>query len=68
MLGFSPEEQDSMFKICAAILNFGNMKFKQKPRDEQAEVADPAGPYICGNIQSRMQNLLKLMRLSILRK
>ena len=36
-----------MFKICAAILNFGNMKFKQKPRDEQAEVADPAGLYIC---------------------
>ena len=35
-----------MFKICAAILNFGNMKFKQKPRDEQAEVADPAGQYI----------------------
>lgn len=32
-----------MFKICAAILNFGNMKFKQKARDEQAEVIDPAG-------------------------
>lgn len=35
-----------MFKICAAILNFGNMKFKQKPRDEQAEVVDPAGKNI----------------------
>jgi len=33
----------SMFKICASILNMGNMKFKQKPRDEQAEVIDPAG-------------------------
>merc|ERR1712002_854390 len=42
VLGFTPEEKDSMFKITAAILNFSNMKFKQKPRDEQAEVEDPA--------------------------
>jgi len=43
VLGFSNEERMSMFKICASILNMGNMKFKQKPRDEQAEVIDPAG-------------------------
>merc|ERR1711962_419158 len=42
VLGFTPEEHESMFKITAAILNFSNMKFKQKPRDEQAEVVDPA--------------------------
>merc|ERR1712002_93408 len=42
VLGFAPDEKDSMFKITAAILNFSNMKFKQKPRDEQAEVEDPA--------------------------
>lgn len=34
-----------MFKIVASIMNMGNMKFKQKPRDEQAEVLDPAGTY-----------------------
>ena len=43
VLGFNDEEHSSMFKITAAILNFSNMKFKQKPRDEQAEVVDPAG-------------------------
>ena len=68
MLGFSPEEQDSMFKICAAILNFGNMKFKQKPRDEQAEVADPAGLYICESMQRHIQNLLKTIFLLFLQK
>merc|ERR1719436_837228 len=41
VLGFTPEEHASMFKITASILNFCNMKFKQKPRDEQAEVVDP---------------------------
>jgi myosin heavy subunit len=42
VLGFNPEEHVQMFKITAAILNFSNCKFKQKPRDEQAEVADTA--------------------------
>jgi len=42
VLGFTQDEKESMFKICGAILNFGNMKFKQKPRDEQAEIQDPA--------------------------
>ena len=31
-----------MFKITSGILNFSNCKFKQKPRDEQAEVVDVA--------------------------
>jgi len=42
ILGFTPEEHKHMFQITCAILNFSNCKFKQKPRDEQAEVADTA--------------------------
>merc|ERR1712042_343724 len=42
VLGFTQDEADSMFKITSAILNFSCMKFKQKPRDEQAEVEDPS--------------------------
>merc|ERR1712002_59642 len=42
ILGFTPEDHKSMFSITTAILNFSNCKFKQKPRDEQAEVADTA--------------------------
>merc|ERR1712142_394487 len=42
ILGFSEEEHKHMFQITTAILNFSNCKFKQKPRDEQAEVVDPS--------------------------
>merc|ERR1712042_350139 len=42
ILGFTPGEHESMFKLTCALLNFSNCKFKQKPRDEQAEVADTA--------------------------
>jgi len=42
VLGFTGEEKHSMMKITSSILNFSCMKFKQKPRDEQAEVEDPA--------------------------
>jgi len=42
VLGFTEAEGLSMFKITTGILNFSNCKFKQKPRDEQAEVADTA--------------------------
>uniref|UniRef100_A0A8C9N4R3 Myosin-7B n=1 Tax=Serinus canaria TaxID=9135 RepID=A0A8C9N4R3_SERCA len=36
-LGFSPDERTGIFKLTGAILHYGNMKFKQKPREEQAE-------------------------------
>jgi len=42
VLGFTEVEKMSMFKIVSSILNFSMMKFKQKPRDEQAEVDDPS--------------------------
>ena len=42
-LGFAPEEKFAMYKICAACMHWGNAKFKQRPREEQAEVADPKG-------------------------
>ncbi|XP_058708108.1 myosin-1B-like [Poecile atricapillus] len=36
-LGFSPDERMGIYKLMGAILHSGNMKFKQKPREEQAE-------------------------------
>jgi len=42
VLGFTEEEHLMMWKLTAAVLNFSCMKFKQKPRDEQAEVVDPS--------------------------
>ncbi|KFV70405.1 Myosin-7, partial [Dryobates pubescens] len=37
ILGFSNEEKLGSYKIVGAIMHFGNMKFKQKQREEQAE-------------------------------
>ncbi|XP_054026538.1 myosin-3-like [Dryobates pubescens] len=40
ILCFSPSERVGIYKLTGAILHHGNMRFKQKPREEQAE---PAG-------------------------
>lgn len=37
ILGFLPDEKNGCYKIVGAIMHFGNMKFKQKQREEQAE-------------------------------
>uniref|UniRef100_A0A8B9RJ51 Myosin heavy chain, fast skeletal muscle n=1 Tax=Astyanax mexicanus TaxID=7994 RepID=A0A8B9RJ51_ASTMX len=37
ILGFSAEEKMGIYKFTGAVLHHGNMKFKQKQREEQAE-------------------------------
>ncbi|KAM3865583.1 myosin-7-like [Diretmus argenteus] len=37
VLGFTQEEKNSIYKSVGAIMHHGNMKFKQKQREEQAE-------------------------------
>uniref|UniRef100_S4RBY6 Myosin-7 n=1 Tax=Petromyzon marinus TaxID=7757 RepID=S4RBY6_PETMA len=37
ILGFTAEEKASVYKLTGAIMHFGNMHFKQKQREEQAE-------------------------------
>ncbi|KAL6037826.1 hypothetical protein STEG23_003224 [Scotinomys teguina] len=37
ILGFSVDEKCACYKTVGALLHFGNMKFKQKQREEQAE-------------------------------
>ncbi|KAA0705099.1 Myosin-7 Myosin heavy chain 7 [Triplophysa tibetana] len=37
VLGFTQEEKNSIYKLTGAIMHYGNMKFKQKQREEQAE-------------------------------
>ncbi|XP_061562370.1 myosin-4-like isoform X1 [Phycodurus eques] len=51
-LGFSVEERIGIYKLTGAVMHYGNMKFKQKQREEQAEpdgteVADKAA-YLMG--------------------
>ncbi|KAI1889000.1 hypothetical protein AGOR_G00174550 [Albula goreensis] len=37
VLGFTQEEKNSIYKLTGAIMHYGNMRFKQKQREEQAE-------------------------------
>ncbi|MCI4374110.1 hypothetical protein PGIGA_G00002380 [Pangasianodon gigas] len=37
VLGFTQDEKNGIYKLTGAIMHFGNMKFKQKQREEQAE-------------------------------
>ncbi|XP_062858356.1 myosin-6 [Trichomycterus rosablanca] len=37
VLGFTPDEKMGVYKLTGAIMHYGNMKFKQKQREEQAE-------------------------------
>ncbi|XP_036075365.1 myosin-15 isoform X2 [Rousettus aegyptiacus] len=37
ILGFLPEEKYGSYKLIGAIMHFGNMKFKQKPREGHVE-------------------------------
>ncbi|XP_066559058.1 myosin-4 [Amia ocellicauda] len=52
ILGFTAEEKAGIYKLTGAVMHYGNMKFKQKQREEQAEpdgteVADKAA-YLMG--------------------
>ncbi|VTJ58319.1 Hypothetical predicted protein [Marmota monax] len=47
ILGFTSDEKVAIYKLTGAVMHYGNMKFKQKQREEQAEpdgteVADKA--------------------------
>lgn len=37
ILGFVADEKYGAYKLTGAIMHFGDMKFKQRPREEQAE-------------------------------
>ncbi|XP_077314915.1 myosin-4-like [Lithobates pipiens] len=37
ILGFNPDEKVGIYKMTGAVMHYGNMKFKQKQREEQAE-------------------------------
>jgi len=36
-MGFTDEERLNLYKLVAGIMHMGEMKFKQRPREEQAE-------------------------------
>ncbi|KFP38244.1 Myosin-13, partial [Chlamydotis macqueenii] len=69
ILGFSPDEKAGMYKLTGAVMHYGNMKFKQKQREEQAEpdsteVADKAG-YLMGLNSADMLKALCYPRVKV---
>ncbi len=42
-MGFDANEKGDLYKMCGGIMHVGEAKFKQRPREENAEVEDVAG-------------------------
>jgi len=49
-LGFSQPEIDDVYRIVAAVMHSGNMKFKQRGREEQAEADGTDAAVVVGNM------------------
>ncbi|XP_047492678.1 myosin heavy chain, muscle-like isoform X15 [Penaeus chinensis] len=50
VLGFSQEDKDNVYKVTATVMHFGNLKFKQRGREEQAEPDGTETGDICGKL------------------
>uniref|UniRef100_A0A915JUY7 Myosin-3 n=1 Tax=Romanomermis culicivorax TaxID=13658 RepID=A0A915JUY7_ROMCU len=62
IMGFPQSEKDNLYKLVAGIMHMGEMKFKQRPREEQAEAdgtedADNA----CKNYTVNHEDFLKAL-------
>uniref|UniRef100_A0A8C0F2I7 Myosin heavy chain 2 n=1 Tax=Bubo bubo TaxID=30461 RepID=A0A8C0F2I7_BUBBB len=69
ILGFIPDEKVGIYKLRGAIMHYGNMKFKQKQREERAgpdstEVADKAG-YLMGLNSADLLKALRYPRVKV---
>uniref|UniRef100_H2S1A9 Myosin motor domain-containing protein n=1 Tax=Takifugu rubripes TaxID=31033 RepID=H2S1A9_TAKRU len=68
-LGFTRDERIDIYKLTGAVLHYGNMKFKQKQREEQAEpdgteVTDKAA-YLMGLNSADLQKALCYPRVKV---
>uniref|UniRef100_A0A8C2UD86 Myosin heavy chain, skeletal muscle, adult-like n=1 Tax=Coturnix japonica TaxID=93934 RepID=A0A8C2UD86_COTJA len=69
ILGFSADEKTAIYKLTGAVMHYGNLKFKQKQREEQAEpdgteVADKAA-YLMGLNSADMLKALCYPRVKV---
>ncbi|VDO88332.1 unnamed protein product [Heligmosomoides polygyrus] len=62
IMGFEDEEVMDLYRSCAAILHMGEMKFKQRPREEQAEPdGDEDAQNVAHNLGVNHEELLKAL-------
>nr|AAM88909.1 fast myosin heavy chain HCII [Gallus gallus] len=69
ILGFTADEKTAIYKLTGAVMHYGNLKFKQKQREEQAEpdgteVADKAA-YLMGLNSADMLKALCYPRVKV---
>ena len=66
ILGFTNEEKVSIYKLTGAVMHYGNLKFKQKQREEQAEPDGTEGTNPVTRLTSRLleNHVLNLLLLS----
>ncbi|KAH7697341.1 myosin heavy chain B (MHC B), partial [Aphelenchoides avenae] len=59
IMKFTQQEKDDIYAITAAIMHMGEMKFKQRPREEQAEVDDVvAGETACKLFKAKSEQFI----------
>uniref|UniRef100_A0A803WBH8 Myosin heavy chain 2 n=1 Tax=Ficedula albicollis TaxID=59894 RepID=A0A803WBH8_FICAL len=71
ILGFSPDEKVGIYKLTGAVMHYGNMKFKQKQREEQAEPDGTEGRAdcrVCELHQQRVYNSVGALAKSVYEK
>jgi len=68
VLGFEQVEILSLYKCTTAVINFGELKFKQRPREEQAEADGTQGLFKFLHKNSTLNNRLYIFKFVFLRK
>ncbi|PKU35731.1 myosin-16 [Limosa lapponica baueri] len=61
VLGSSPEERICVSKLTRGTVHLGTVKFKQKPREEQAEVDNTAANAACGGLDKKQRVFGKML-------
>jgi len=46
IMGFSLREKTELYRLVAGIMHMGEMKFKQRPREEQADIDGTEGNFV----------------------
>ena len=60
-MGFTDDEKMAMYKCTSAVMQFGDMKFKQRPREEQAEADGTAEAERVPGVKNYIKIILKII-------
>ena len=66
ILGFTNDDKMGIYKFTGAVLHHGNMKFKQKQREEQAEPDGNEGNYYINRLERFFGAYLLVIQLKLL--